>query len=93
MLLQDLDYLTESLCVGSVGNYQVGSYQISDYLACPGLSAREQNLWTKALTGPKRQEARRRSPRKHLKEQRRTIIRRATCSILYKLAMPYKNTV
>ena len=42
--------------------------------ACPGLSTSEQHLRTKAQTGPKCREARSRSPRKHLREQRGTII-------------------
>ena len=59
--------------------------------ACPELSASEQHLQTKDQTGPKRREARSRSPWKHLREQSRTTIRRA--SVLYKLAMPCKSIV
>ena len=38
-------------------------------LACPGLSASEEHLLMKARTGPKRREARSRTPQKHLNEQ------------------------
>ena len=41
----------------------------SHHLACPGLSAREEHLLTKAWTRPKRREARSRTPRKHLKNK------------------------